>query len=111
MKKDPRIFLTHIFESIEAIEKYTKDFSKERFLKSSEIQDAVMRRFEIIGEAAKNIPDDFEELHPGVFWYQMKGMRNKLIHEYFAIDLDLIWDTVQKDLPQLKKQIEQILNG
>lgn len=109
MRKEPKIFLAHILESIEAIENYTKDLSKATFLKSPETQDAVMRRFEIIGEAAKNIPDDFQELHPEVFWYQMKGMRNKLIHEYFGIDLGLIWDTVQNDLPILKKQISGIL--
>lgn len=109
MKKDPKIFLAHILESIEVIESYTKNISKAEFMKSQQVQDAVIRRFEIIGEAAKNITDDFQELHPKVSWYEMKGMRNRLIHAYADIDFELVWITVQDDLPLLKEQIANIL--
>lgn len=109
MKKESSVFLRHILESIGAIEEYTKDLSEEAFLESSEKQDAVIRRLEIIGEAVKNLPEDFKKKHPNVAWNKAMGTRNILIHHYFGVDLEIVWDTVTKSLPEFKRQIESLV--
>lgn len=108
MKKDPLIFIEHIIESIELLEKYLGRVKKERFLKSAQLQDAVIRRIEIIGEAVKNIPKLIKDKNPDVPWRKMLAMRNILIHEYFAVNLDIAWDTVKLDLPKLKRQLQKL---
>lgn len=109
MKKDPQVFLKHIIESIMAIEEYTKDLSEEAFLESCEKQDAIIRRLEIIGEAVKNLPNEFKKEHPNIAWDKAMGTRNILIHHYFGIDLGIVWDTVTKSLPEFKKQIQNLI--
>lgn len=74
-----------------------------------QIQDAVVRRIEIIGEAVRNLPNDFKESNPKTPWLDIADMRNKLIHEYFDVDLELVWEVIKKDLPELKKQIENLI--
>lgn len=109
MKKDPLIFVEHIIESIELLEKYLGRVKKERFLKSNQLQDAVIRRIEVIGEAVKNIPILVREKHPKIPWREMSAMRNILIHEYFAVDLEIAWNTVKLDLPKLKRQLQKLV--
>jgi len=109
MKKDPTIFLKHILESIEHIENYTKGLEEEDFLKSEEKQDSVIRRLEIVGEAVKNFPESFRKKYPDIAWNKAMATRNILIHHYFGIELDIIWDTVTKSLPIFKKQIQELL--
>ena len=111
MSKDINIFLEHILESISLIESYTKGISKQDFLESDQIQDAVMRRLEIIGEASKNIPPNFRTLHPDIPWREISGMRDVLIHEYFGVDLELTWTTVKENLPSLKQKLSLILRN
>ena len=105
MKKDPYLYLDHIIESIQAIVDYLINISKESFLVTPQIQDAICRRLEIIGEAANKLDSEFTEKHPHIPWYKIVGMRNLLIHEYFNVDLDQFWNTVDKSIPELKKQI------
>ncbi|MBN2013903.1 MAG: DUF86 domain-containing protein [Candidatus Altiarchaeota archaeon] len=108
MKKDVRVFLLDILECIEKIEEYTGDISKEEFLGETWIQDAVLRRVEVIGEAAKNIPDSFKKTHPGLPWSEMARTRDRLIHGYFGVNLERVWVIVKDDLPDLKKKIKKI---
>ncbi len=109
MKKNPQVFLQHILESIEWIEKDTADLSKEQFLEDVPIQDAVIRRLEIIGEAINNLPADLKKASPDTPWRDISDTRNKLIHGYFGIDLGLVWSIVQNDIPPFKKQIKAML--
>ncbi len=109
MIKEPGIFLEHILESIEQIEKYTAGVSREQFENSLNVQDAVLRRLEIIGEAVKNLPTEFKEEHPDIPWKKIAGTRDFLTHEYFDVDIDLVWGVIQKDLGALKEQISNLL--
>lgn len=111
MKKDNKVFLAHIFESIDAIEKYTESFTESQFLKNIQLQDAVVRRLEIIGEAVKNLSLELKKQYPEIPWKQVAGTRDILIHEYFGADMGLIWKVIKKELPQLKKEIKKILEN
>lgn len=109
MTKNPIIFLEHIIESIDLIEQYTRSYKEKDFLISIKLQDLVARRLEIIGEAVKNISKDIKIQYPEVEWKKIAGMRDYLIHAYFGIDLKLTWKVVEKDIPILKKQVNDIL--
>lgn len=108
MKKDPRVLITHILNCIESLEKYSKGVKKEEFLENEEKQDAIVRKVEIIGEAVSNLEQKFKENYPDIPWQDISDMRNKLIHEYFSVDLELVWEVVQKDLPLLKSNLVKI---
>ena len=109
MKKNHFIFVEHILESINNIWDFMKNVGKDGFLKDKEKQSAVIRQIEIIGEVAKNLPDSFKKKYPQIPWQKISGARDKLIHHYFGVDLDAVWDIVKEDLPFLKSQIEKIL--
>lgn len=109
MKKDPKIFLEHIIDSVSEIERNIANMSENEFLESTAIQDAVVRRLEIIGEAVKNLPAHFKNRYPEIPWKKIAGTRDILIHEYFGVDTDLVWKIVNKDIPKLKKQISKLL--
>jgi len=109
MIKNDKVFLKHILESIKYIKGYAKAADEKYFYKSVWMQDAIIRRIEIIGEAARNISEEYQEAHQKIEWSKIIGMRNYLVHEYFDIDLKLTWGTVQKDIPVLEKQIKKLL--
>jgi uncharacterized protein with HEPN domain len=109
-KRDDTVYLRHILDAIQRIQEYITGISYDQFLGNVLLQDGVVRQLEIIGEAATRISVEFRDTHPGTEWGKMIGMRNRLIHVYFEVDLSIIWDTVQTDLPSLKQQIAQILN-
>ena len=109
MKRDDTVYLHHNLDAIDRIEEYTKGMSENEFLGNSMAHDAVVRQIEIIGEAARNISVEFRNKHSKLPWGKMTGIRNKIIHEYFNVNYAIVWDTVQDDLPVLKKSIKKIL--
>ena len=109
MKRDIRLFIEDILESIRLIKKYGGNLSKENLDNNQELKDSIVRRLEIIGEAVKNIPDDFKDKYPEVPWKKIAGLRDIIIHAYFNIDLDIMWDIIKEDLPDLKNKIKNIL--
>ena len=106
--KDAFAYLKHIREAIVKIEKYTKD-GRKHFMEDTMIQDSVIRNLEIIGEAARNLPVDLRKSYPKVPWRSITGMRNVLIHEYFGVDLDIVWKVVVQRLPVLKRHVSVML--
>jgi uncharacterized protein with HEPN domain len=109
MSKRPiDLLLNDILDAIDRVEKYTKEMSFDLFSNDQKSIDAVVRNLEIIGEAANRLPDDFKESHPRVEWHKVVGLRHRIIHEYFGIDLQIIWQIVHADLPALRHTLSQI---
>ncbi|MCG6134716.1 MAG: DUF86 domain-containing protein [Nostoc sp. LLA-1] len=106
--RDDRLYLTNIKECIERIESYTCD-GQQTFLQTTIIQDAVMRNFEIIGEATKRLSPEIRVAHPDVPWQQISGFRDILIHDYLKVNLNRVWGVIEKNLPPLKATVETIL--
>lgn len=110
MKKDNLLYLKHILEAINNIEEFVKDIGDlSDFIKDKKTKDAVLRNFEVIGEAAKNLDEEFINNNTSVEWDKVIGMRNFIIHEYFGVDLEIVWETIKKDLPLFKQEIEKLL--
>ena len=105
--KEERTYLLHAIAAIDAIQSYTAE-GREMFFADGKTQDAVIRNIEIIGQAVKGISDDTRALDTAVPWRQIAGMRDKLIHEYFGVDLALVWDVVERELPSLRPRLERL---
>jgi len=109
--RDYKLYLDDILEAAKRIEKYTKGLSLEKLKKDTLVLDGVVRNLEIIGEAAKNIPSQTREKYPEIEWKKIAGFRDILAHEYFGIDLEVVWDIVKNKLPTLKTQVNRILKS
>ena len=106
MKRDLKVYVDDILESIEKIENYIHNVGEEDFSKNHQLQDAVLRRIAVIGEAVKHIPQDVKNRHPEIPWKEISGMRDILIHEYFGVMLHRVWSTLKKDLPKFKDEMK-----
>jgi len=105
-------YLGHIVEAIERIHRYVEDMSEVEFLDDEKTQDAVVRNFEIIGEASRNIErchPDYAQAHPEIPWIFMYTMRNRIAHGYFKVDFELVWQTIHADLPALHEQVRRLV--
>jgi uncharacterized protein with HEPN domain len=111
LKRTERLYLTDILEAIGRIEKYVENITLADFSRNIMVVDAVIRNFEIIGEAAKQISAKTKKENPQVQWREMAGMRDKLAHEYFGVDTEILWKTAKLRLPTLKPQVEELLRN
>ena len=107
-EKNDLAFIGHILDSINAIEEFSKGMNREELTSNRLKQSALVREIEIIGEAAKNISTDLKNSHPEVEWKDIVGTRDKIIHHYFGVDLNIVWSIIKDNLPDLKKNIEKI---
>lgn len=107
--RDWQLRIEDILDAISRIEKYTAELSSEQFSADRKTVDAVVRNLEVIGEATRHLIADREDLPPDIPWPDIAGMRNVLIHEYFGVDLAIIWQTVTRDLPELRLQLQRLL--
>lgn len=110
MKSD-KIYLVHILDSIEAILTFTQGMTSDEFGSNRLVKDAVIRNFEIIGEAAKRVSESTKTNHPSIPWTKMAGLRDKLIHDYIKVNILLVWDVVVDILPSQKEQIKHIISS
>lgn len=111
MKRDVRIYLNDIIESTNLIVRYSEDKTQVDYETDDLLHDAILRRLEIIGEAVRHISHEFREGYPDINWKEIAGMRDILIHEYFGVNDERIWKTVQEDIPKLQSQIKQVIDS
>ena len=114
--QEPRLpeYLDHILEAIRRIRTYTEDIVETAFLEDTLVQDGVIRNIEVIGEAAKNVEQrhpEFSAKHPEVPWGLVYAMRNRVAHGYFKIDLEIVWQTIQDDLPEIERNLTKLRAG
>lgn len=109
MSKNDLVYLDHMLDSIQKVQRYLDDVSYADFLKDEEKQDAVIRKIEILGEATKKVNKTLREKYPQLPWRAMAGMRDKLIHDYFDVDVETVWETATVDIPSLEKHIFKII--
>lgn len=110
-KRTDSEFLADIKEAVLRINAYTGNLTYEQFLRDKKTQDAVVRNLEIVGEAAKNISEELKGKYPQVPWKDLSGVRDKLIHHYFGVNFDVVWDIVKEELPEVLSQLEEILKN
>jgi len=102
------VFIEHILDSINAIKKFSRNLTKKKLMSDRLKQSAIVREIEIIGEAVKNISENLKDKHREIEWKEIAGTRDKMIHHYFGVDLNIVWDIVKINLPDLKKKILKI---
>ncbi|MHA7864828.1 HepT-like ribonuclease domain-containing protein [Flagellimonas marinaquae] len=100
-KRDNILLIQDMIESARKIMTYTRNMSFDRFKNDSKTVDAVIRNFEVIGEAANRLTDDFKTKNPEIEWSHLRGFRNRIVHEYFGIDLEIVWHIIEENLPEL----------
>ena len=109
--KDDRLYLIHISECIERIESYMTEKDKQQFLDSSLIQDAIIRNLQVLSESTQRLSDAAKESMSEVDWFKIAGFRNVLVHDYLGIDIERVWNILEKDLPALKKAVQKMLDA
>ena len=108
MEKDDLVYIEHILDCIRKIKEFTNGLSLKDFSVNELVQDAVIRNIEIIGEASKKISSDTKQIYYEIPWKEIAGMRDKLIHDYLGVDVEVVWRTITEDIPTLEKQIKEI---
>jgi uncharacterized protein with HEPN domain len=108
--KDDKLYLIRISECIERIESYVDKLDRDAFLKSSLLQDAVIRNLQVLAESTQRLSDDCKEKNSAIEWYKISGFRNLLVHDYLGVDLERIWNIIQKDIPDLKTAIRKMMD-
>lgn len=111
MSFEPRDYLRHILLEVDYLLDASKDLSFESFSSDETLRRAFVRSLEVIGEAAKKVPSDFRAAHPDIEWRAMAGMRDRLIHDYFGIDYEIVWDVVCHRIPALQRQVSSLLDA
>lgn len=106
-KRDPLLLIEDMLEAAEKIKQYTKDYNYDSFINDSKTLDAVIRNFEIIGEAANKLPENFKEKYPDTDWFKMIGFRNRIVHDYMGIDYSIVWNIITNYLDILISQIKK----
>lgn len=104
-----RLYLEDILNAMESIEEFIEDMDFEEFKADDKTSSAVIRKFEIVGEATKHIPDEIRQKYPQIPWREMAGMRDRLIHFYFGIDHKLVWTTIKERIPEVKPLIRKVV--
>lgn len=110
-ERDPRLYLYDILDSGKAILEYTQGLSYEQFANDRKTVSATLREFEIIGEAIGKLPVSLKKQHPEIYWQDIKDFRNLLIHEYFGVDIEIVWNIVKQDLPSLVEVVSKIIES
>lgn len=110
-KRDVLLLLEDMLESAKKVRKYTHGLDFDSFMNEEKTLDAVIRNFEIIGEAANRIDSDFREKNPGLEWKRIRGFRNRIVHDYFGIDYEIVWSIIDNDLDQLIIQLERLVQN
>ncbi len=108
-ERSPILLLEDILDACLKIQCYTENLTFEEFKENEMVIDAVIRNFEIIGEAANRLPDDFKDAHPEIDWHRIRGFRNRIVHDYFGVDLAILWKIKNENLPNLVKQVQNLL--
>ena len=109
MKRDDTVYLIHILKAISFIEAYTQGLSEKDFQSNNLVQDGTIRQIQIIGEVAKNLSSSLRVKYPHVPWRGIAGMKDKLVHNYFGVDIDSVWAVIEEDIPTLKKVVMKII--
>src|SRR5450432_3309743 len=107
-KRDAALLVEDIHSALARIVRYTSGVTREQFLADEKTIDAVVRNLEIVGEAVRWLPEDFKIRHANIAWGQIAGLRNRIVHDYFGLDLEIIWQVLQTSLPEFKRQVDDI---